>query len=508
MRLHPKVLTPRHVSRVASNINYRSRRPLITLAIETSCDDTSVAVLESKTDIIPGNPRALLHFHKKITANNSAFRGVHPLTALYSHQENLANLVNEAIQHLPEAYDSHTNAISIRDGWNNVNMRRRPDFISVTRGPGMRSNLFTGLDTAKGLATAWQVDLVGVHHMQAHALTPRLVKALQPTEAHGSSAATTEPEFPFLSVLVSGGHTMILHSASLTQHAVLSNTIDTAIGDCLDKIARAVLPSEVMSNAKTTMYGALLEEFAFPDASDDIKRISKSKKGTEEAESRNEYPLEDSTAAEYCAKYGAQGGYGYAVPKNGEDQRTRGMTEWGWSFNPPLSRPSGGGKSRTLDMSFSGLQSAVERVIQFGMDKSTGKVNKTERPPTGITLEERRAIARESMRTVFEHLASRVVLALQLIAEDPDSTSIGTVVMSGGVAANRFLRFILASTLTARGYSELRIVFPPPSLCTDNAAMIAWAGLEMYQAGYRDPYSIRAIRKWPLDELLSPPQDG
>lgn len=114
-------------------------RRLVTLAIETSCDDTSVAVLESR-NASSGTTSAQLHFHNKVTAFNAAFRGVHPVAALESHQENLAKLVSEAICSLPG--------------------KRRPDFISVTRGPGMRSNLFTGLDTAKGLAVAWQVRSV------------------------------------------------------------------------------------------------------------------------------------------------------------------------------------------------------------------------------------------------------------------------------------------------------------------------------------------------------------
>jgi N6-L-threonylcarbamoyladenine synthase len=117
----------------------------MTLAIETSCDDTSCAVVEKTTE--HGRPYAQLHFHKKITSNNAEFQGVHPLVSLRSHQENLAKLVSEAISHLPfEAVDH-----------GQPKLKRLPDFISVTRGPGMRSNLFTGLDTAKGLAVAWQV---------------------------------------------------------------------------------------------------------------------------------------------------------------------------------------------------------------------------------------------------------------------------------------------------------------------------------------------------------------
>jgi N6-L-threonylcarbamoyladenine synthase len=138
-----------------------SRRRLMTIAIETSCDDTSVAILEKTTE--HGRHIARLHFHKKVTSNNAEYLGVHPLVSLRSHQENLANLVYEAIGHLPPQKTSHVVIDQgelegkVHDDAELVTNRRLPDFISVTRGPGMRSNLFTGLDTAKGLAVAWQV---------------------------------------------------------------------------------------------------------------------------------------------------------------------------------------------------------------------------------------------------------------------------------------------------------------------------------------------------------------
>jgi N6-L-threonylcarbamoyladenine synthase len=134
----------------------------MTLAIETSCDDTSVAIVEKNVE--HGRPVAQLHFHKKLTANNAEYQGVHPLVSLRSHQENLANLVSEAIRHLPPRTSSHEGNLEQgnpqeepSDAVTDITQKRLPDFISVTRGPGMRSNLFTGLDTAKGLAVAWQV---------------------------------------------------------------------------------------------------------------------------------------------------------------------------------------------------------------------------------------------------------------------------------------------------------------------------------------------------------------
>lgn len=171
-------------------------RGLLTLAIETSCDDTSVAVLEKPTkseaaneggDHTNGNlglnsasssehdenehwtpeyraahrSQAILHFHKKITANNSKYQGIHPMIALDSHQVNLANLVQEALQSLPPSIPNHhdtalpSGSISVYEpSGQRLKDKRKPDFVSVTRGPGMRASLSTGLDTAKGLAVA------------------------------------------------------------------------------------------------------------------------------------------------------------------------------------------------------------------------------------------------------------------------------------------------------------------------------------------------------------------
>ncbi|KAK4975635.1 Mitochondrial tRNAs modification protein, partial [Elasticomyces elasticus] len=147
---------------------------------------------------------------------------------------------------------------------------KRPDFVSVTRGPGMRSNLAVGLDTAKGLALAWDVPLLAVHHMQAHALTPRLVSALAKKDGFGD--ATVTPAFPFLTLLVSGGHTMLLSSTSLVEHKILAETKDIALGDCLDKAARAILPLGFLESLPAnTPFGRALELFAFPGGASDYE---------------------------------------------------------------------------------------------------------------------------------------------------------------------------------------------------------------------------------------------
>jgi N6-L-threonylcarbamoyladenine synthase len=158
MWLRPIVENTRIRTRALHYPQWTLHRRLMTLAIETSCDDTSCAILEKTTE--RGRPYAQLHFHKKITSNNAEFQGVHPLVSLRSHQENLAKLVGEAISHLPPKAIIQSQGLgegAPQTGQHERPAKRLPDFISVTRGPGMRSNLFTGLDTAKGLAVAWQV---------------------------------------------------------------------------------------------------------------------------------------------------------------------------------------------------------------------------------------------------------------------------------------------------------------------------------------------------------------
>ena len=343
--------------------------------------------------------------------------------------------------------------------------------------------------------------------MQAHALTPRLVSALDAynastDEADSNNAPLTDgtgvvaPGFPVLSVLASGGHTIVINSTSLTDHAILGCTVDIAVGDCLDKVARVLLPAEELQTAKSTMYGALLETFAFsqlarkpkiPDSKGDLSGL---------------------TAYAYQATHGYIHDW-YTPAANNEIAFERAKTRWGWSINQPLTKAGGGNKINTMDMSFSGLNSAVERLVHYPTDPETGKVSKQPRSPEDVSLEERRDLALSVMRAAFEHIASRVVLALQ---NGANVTNTGqktpAVVMSGGVASNTFLRHVLASTLCAHGFGDVELFFPPPKYCTDNAAMIGWTGIEMFEAGHVDELNIRAIRKWPLNELLTPVVDG
>lgn len=336
--------------------------------------------------------------------------------------------------------------------------------------------------------------------MQAHALTPRLVAALESYEAvsnstdlgskpltNGTGALT--PIFPILSVLASGGHTILIDSSSLTDHKILGSTDDIAVGECLDKTARAILPTSVMEGAKSTMYGALLEKFA---------RLDSPSLG-----SASTSDLSGLTANQYTERHGHAQAW-YTPPSNNEVAIARSRTAWGWSITPPLLTTGGGTKIHSLNMSFSGLMTAVERIVRFPTDPLTGKLGKEERSADDISLEERRDMALGVQRASFEHIATRVVLALSSSSKTDTKPAL---VMAGGVASNAFLRHVLASTLVLHGHGDVRLFFPPPKYCTDNAAMIGWTAIEMFEAGYKDSLAIRAVRKWPLDDLLEPKYD-
>ncbi|KAJ9656894.1 Mitochondrial tRNAs modification protein [Neophaeococcomyces mojaviensis] len=444
---------------------------LLTLAIETSCDDTAVAILE-KSSTEPAHRSgngdsvdkreaisARLLFNEKTTARNTGLGGIHPIEALESHQANLSKLVSKAVGFLPNAdaglenVRSKSRVIQHNDG----TLKRLPDFVSVTRGPGMRSNLACGLNTAKGLSAAWQVPLVGVHHMQAHALTPRLVDALErgqrvedyqisiPKAVNASSlveASELKPEFPLLTLLVSGGHTMLLHSKGLVDHQILATTRDVAIGDALDKCGRMILPENIKSKMKDTAYAKYLSDFAFAAAT--------------------QYDM-------------------WPVPMKRKDEINKPDNRFGWQVQAPLA------DTRDMAFSFTSIATSIERTFKVRAGPADSR----------MSVEERLLFARTALGIAFEHLASRTIIALENLRIARHNIS--TLVVSGGVAANDFLRYFLRAMLNVRGFEHVQLLFPPPWLCTDNAAMIAWCGVEMYEAGFQSGLDIGALRKWSMD---------
>ena len=418
-----------------------------------SSDDTSVAVVEKDDNVA----RAKLRFHETVTANNAQYRGIHPLGSLESHQAHLPGLVRRALQLLPRCSDSSNSrkTFPVVDG-DEICHYEKPTFVCATRGPGMRSSLSAGLDLGKGLAIGFSVPFIGVHHMQAHALTPRLVSALVESEDARNSASSNNhsPRFPFLTLLASGGHTLLLQSKSVTSHTVLASSSDVSIGNCIDQIARTVLPSDLLSQASDVSYGKLLESFAFP--SQDDRQVE----------------------------------YHYAPPRTRKEELRQRTTEWGWSFTPPFAQKELEDKHQVTEFSFSGFQSTAGRIVETGRSHGSPLLRRSE----SMGLDERRALAREAMRIAFEHLAGRVIMALDRTGRDNK-----TLVLSGGVAANKFLRFILRCYLDARGYPDVRLSVPPAHLCTDNAAMIAWAGIEMWEAGWESEEGCLPLKKWGLD---------
>ncbi|KLJ07152.1 hypothetical protein EMPG_17354 [Blastomyces silverae] len=456
------------------------RRYLLTLAIESSCDDTSVAIVEKHGGLSSSSSspsRSSLHFLENITADSRKYNGIHPIVALDSHQDHAAKLINKALTYLPAAELTDPKDVGRiitlpphATCGNGPLLRKKPDFISVTRGPGMRSNLSVGLDTAKGLSVAWQVPIVGVHHMQAHLLTPRLAASLQQQrDVEAGTEFINSPNFPFMSILVSGGHTLLVHSKSIVDHEILASTLDIAIGDALDKLARSLLPQSFLEQSNTTMYGKMLEAFAFPNGDRDYIDYQPPAARAEEA-------------------------------MKVKDNR------WGWSIPLPFAQ------TRKLEFSFAGIASRAQSIISNKKDRWQATGNAGE---GFMSNDERMDVARTFMTVCFEHLASRTVIALQNIRQQQQQEQrkqrqdltykcqtfedVKHLVISGGVGANMFLRKLFRSFLDIRGFQHVEVIAPPPYLCTDNAAMIGWAGIEMFEAGWHSDLRCRPLRKWSLD---------
>ncbi|KAK5136216.1 hypothetical protein LTR08_003823 [Meristemomyces frigidus] len=474
----------------SKRVKSRQQDQYLVVAIETSCDDTSVAIVNVKDASSDEHSRVGLDvlFHEKVTANNDAHSGIHPILALESHRATLAPLLKRAFKHAQQQRALRCQCYSDTTPCSECSAFT-PEFVAVTRGPGMRSNLSVGLDTAKGLAAVWDVPLIGVHHMQAHALTPRLVTAKrnfgpwdpqkpQQTLAcykydHECSRSAhledLEPAWPFLTVLASGGHTMLLNSASLTEHTILAESQDIAIGVFLDKAARAILPPELLRQP----FGRALEQFAF---SKEVRRMGEGLEDVEIDADLRSVPGKEYLQSRECS-------YDYTPPARRQDELESRQTGWGWALTPPLSESkSGSGEKLSSRMvySFAGLLSSVERLM------------KREEP---ISLLERQVLAREVQRVAFEHLASRILLHLSSTTDWQGDT----IVVSGGVASNHFLRHLLRRILDVRGHGHIKLSFPPVELCTDNALMIAWAAIEMYEAGYTSSLDIGPLRKWSMD---------
>ncbi|SDL19214.1 tRNA (adenosine(37)-N6)-threonylcarbamoyltransferase complex transferase subunit TsaD [Paracoccus chinensis] len=342
--------------------------PLTVLGIESSCDDTAAAVV---TD----DGRVLSSVVSGQTALHADFGGVVPEIAARAHAERLDLCVEAALEQA---------GVTLRD----------LDAIAVTAGPGLIGGVMAGVMLAKGLAAGTGLPLVGVNHLAGHALTPRL------TDGIG---------FPYLMLLVSGGHCQFLRVSGPEAFTRLGGTIDDAPGEAFDKVAKLLgLPQPG---------GPAVE--------------AEAAKGDPDAVS---------------------------LPR------------------PLLDRPG-------CDMSFSGLKTAVLRV----RDQAVAAEG-------GLRESLRADICASFQAAVAEVLAEKTRRALA-------QADVPVVAVAGGVAANRTIRAALERVASDAG---ARFLAPPLALCTDNAAMIAWAGIERFRLGHRDGMDLAARPRWPLDQSAAP----
>ncbi|KAL0956098.1 hypothetical protein HGRIS_002267 [Hohenbuehelia grisea] len=359
----------------------RHIRSFTVLAFESSADDTAVAIVNSERQILSNVVR-------KQHALHEGYGGIHPKIAIEAHQRNMPLAVQQALQ-------------EARTSVNDI------DGIAFTRGPGIGGCLSVGSNAAKSLAAALGKPLVGVHHMQAHALTPLL------------TCSTEEaPVFPFLTLLVSGGHTLLLVATSRSEFKILGTTLDESIGRTFDKISR--LLELKWSNRGP---GAALEEFALQTTQQDLESV------------------------------------------------------------PALPRPM----PKRLAFSFSALHSAVERFVY-----NQGGIG-------NIAMSTRRGLAMGFQNSAIAQLEEKLGLGMDWCARE--NLNIRHVVVSGGVASNQLLRTRLSTFLNNWGDHPICLVYPPVALCTDNAAMIAWAAMYRFLDNDFDDYTIDLRPEWSLENL-------
>jgi N6-L-threonylcarbamoyladenine synthase len=332
-------------------------QPMRVLGIETSCDETGLAIYCSERGLLG----QALHSQVKMHAE---YGGVVPELASRDHLQRIAPLCSLA---LAEAGQSIGLGRAMR--WSEI------DALAYTQGPGLAGALLVGASVAQGLAWMLEKPLIGVHHLEGHILSPLL--------------AEQKPEFPFLALLVSGGHTQLLAAHGLGQYELLGDSIDDAAGEAFDKSAK-------------------LLGLGYPGG-----------------------PAIAHLAAE--ANQARQAGV----------------------LLPQVQLPRPLLKEGHLDFSFSGLKTAV-----------LNQVNKARRGPAGLTHPFKMALAQELQSAIVDVLTGKSLAALR-------QSRLTQLVVAGGVSANLQLRQRLMQECSQR---KIAVHFPPPSLCTDNGAMIALAG--------------------------------
>lgn len=334
------------------------------LGIETSCDETAAAIYD-------GDRGLLGHRLYSQIALHAEYGGVVPELASRDHVRKLTPLIEDVLKDA---------GLSLAD----------IEGVAYTVGPGLAGALLVGAAVAKSLAWVRGIPALGIHHLEGHLLAPML--------------EPEAPAFPFLALLVSGGHTLLAEVKGLGEYRILGSSLDDAAGEAFDKTAKLLgLP----------------------------------------------YP-----GGPELARIAEQGRPGkFRFPR------------------PMLDRPG-------FDFSFSGLKTAVVVAVRdLAIDDQT-----------------RADVARAFQEAVVETLEAKCARALA-------ATGLQALVVAGGVGANRLLR----AQLQALGRrTRVRVYYPRPEFCTDNAAMIAYAGHQRLAAGQRESLAIRAVARWPIDQLRPP----
>jgi N6-L-threonylcarbamoyladenine synthase len=341
------------------------------LGIETSCDETAAAMLDGEGHILA--EAVLSQF-----AEHAPFGGVVPEIAARAHLRYLSEQVRLTMARAGVAFSDLGG-------------------VAATSGPGLIGGLIVGCQFGKGVAIASDVPFVAVNHLEAHALTARL-----PGLVEGGAP------FPYLLLLLSGGHSQCIAVTGLGRYVRLGGTVDDAVGEAFDKVAKLL--------GLAWPGGPELERAA---ASGDPSR--------------------------------------YAFPR------------------PMIRRPG-------CDLSFSGLKTAVAQTLQ--------------RAGSTLTDNERADVAASFQRAVVDVLADRAGNAMKMMRDRFPAAEL--LVVAGGVAANASVRDSLGEAARLQGF---RLVAPPVRLCSDNAVMVAWAGIERLRRGRDDPLDVNARPRWPLEAL-------
>ncbi len=347
--------------------------PLTILGLESSCDDTAAALLR----IDPDGPAQILSsvVHGQ-TALHAGFGGVVPEIAARAHAEKLDICVREALAQA---------GLTLAE----------VDAVAVTAGPGLIGGVIAGVMCAKGIAAGAGLPLIGVNHLAGHALTPRL---------------TDQVAYPYLILLVSGGHCQFLIVRGADDFTRLGGTIDDAPGEAFDKVARLLgLPQPGGPMVEREAQSGDAARFRFP--------------------------------------------------------------------RPLLDRPG-------CDMSFSGLKTALLRARDTIIAEKSG-----------LTRQDRADLCAGFQAAVRDVLTEKTRRALATYLSDNPAQPV--LAVAGGVAANATIRLGLETVASGMG---TRFVAPPLALCTDNAAMIAYAGGELLALGHRDDMTLSARPRWPLDQ--------